>query len=236
MTDTRVRPGIPMRLPVCFWASMAQPSRMSGPRHYGPGSPRKRKNDRGVRRAIQQSQESLRVLPRRYGINQSTQSGYASFNQYPLRPRREVGAARLEQKGTPPLQSDPTKRPLTAVTPAGNQTNPGREALAHSRIRRAHHGGVSPAMIGSRHPVHPTRRRRQRCPLATAKFRPILQRRAYISIYNYCYQYSNPAIQGFSDLPCRFPATPSIAAEWRDQVYDTTQFFRSERAAKKFFP
>jgi hypothetical protein len=39
---------------------------------YGPSSSRLRHNDRGDRRAIQHSQESLRFLAKRYGINQKT--------------------------------------------------------------------------------------------------------------------------------------------------------------------
>jgi hypothetical protein len=37
-------------------------------------------------------------------------------------------------------------------------------------------------------------------------------------------------------LPCRFPATPSILAEFRAQLFDRTQFFDVGRAQKKFFP
>jgi len=37
-------------------------------------------------------------------------------------------------------------------------------------------------------------------------------------------------------LPCRFPATPSIFAENRDQAFDRTQFFDMEGVPKKFLP
>ena len=39
---------------------------------YGPGSSWERQDDRGGRRAIQHSQESLRALARRYGVNPET--------------------------------------------------------------------------------------------------------------------------------------------------------------------
>ncbi|ANL31994.1 IS481 family insertion sequence transposase domain-containing protein (plasmid) [Rhizobium phaseoli] len=37
-----------------------------------PGFTRERHDDRGIRRAIQNSEESLRTLSKRYGINQKT--------------------------------------------------------------------------------------------------------------------------------------------------------------------
>ena len=43
-----------------------------GGKHYGPDSAQERHYDRAVRRAIQHSQESLRALAKRYGINQKT--------------------------------------------------------------------------------------------------------------------------------------------------------------------
>ena len=56
---------------------------MNGRRHYGTGSPRERhepalgraqptRGTEAIRRAIQNSQESLRALSKRYGINQKT--------------------------------------------------------------------------------------------------------------------------------------------------------------------
>ena len=51
---------------------MVQSFRRHGRTHYGPGSPRERHNEEAVRRAIQGSQESLRSLARRYGINPKT--------------------------------------------------------------------------------------------------------------------------------------------------------------------
>ena len=56
---------------------------MNGRRHYGTGSPRERhepalgraqptRETEAIRRAIQNSQESLRTLSKRYGINQKT--------------------------------------------------------------------------------------------------------------------------------------------------------------------
>ena len=44
----------------------------NGRMRYGPGSPKLRHKTEAVRRAIQHSQESLRVLAKRYGINQKT--------------------------------------------------------------------------------------------------------------------------------------------------------------------
>ena len=51
---------------------MVQSSRVSGRKRYGSGSPWERHNDNGSRRAIQHSQESLRGLAKRYGINPKT--------------------------------------------------------------------------------------------------------------------------------------------------------------------
>ena len=45
---------------------------INGRRHYGPGSTRGATTTEAVCRAIQHSQESLRVLAQRYGINQKT--------------------------------------------------------------------------------------------------------------------------------------------------------------------
>jgi hypothetical protein len=51
---------------------MVRSFHLSGRRHYGPGSPWKRHNDRGGPSSDTHSQESLRVLAKRYGINQKT--------------------------------------------------------------------------------------------------------------------------------------------------------------------
>lgn len=52
---------------------MVQSFRMNGRKHYGAGFTRERQHDSAaVRRAIQNSQESLRALSKRYGINQKT--------------------------------------------------------------------------------------------------------------------------------------------------------------------
>ena len=51
---------------------MVQSSRTSGGMHFGPGSSRRAATTEAVRRAIQHSQESLRVLAKRYGINPKT--------------------------------------------------------------------------------------------------------------------------------------------------------------------
>ena len=51
---------------------MVHHSRTTGGKHYGPSSTRERPNDRGRRRAIQDSEESLRTLAKRHGVNQKT--------------------------------------------------------------------------------------------------------------------------------------------------------------------
>src|ERR1700677_2018949 len=51
---------------------MVQSCPATGGMRYGPGSSRVRHDDKAVRRAIQNSQESLRALANRYGINQKT--------------------------------------------------------------------------------------------------------------------------------------------------------------------
>ncbi len=68
--------------------------RLGGVR-YGPSSTRLRHND-GVRRAIQHSQESLRSLSKRYGINQKTvakwkkRSSTADLKTGPKEPRSTI--------------------------------------------------------------------------------------------------------------------------------------------------
>ena len=47
---------------------------------YGPGSPRERPTTEAVRRAIQHSQESLRALAKRYGVNQKTVAKWKGRN------------------------------------------------------------------------------------------------------------------------------------------------------------
>jgi hypothetical protein len=44
------------------------------------------------------------------------------------------------------------------------------------------------------------------------------------------------AIQGFFELPCRFPAAPSIRQESREQGFDQKRLFDTGRASKKFLP
>jgi transposase-like protein len=51
---------------------MVQSHPLNGGKRYGAGSSRERHDDRAIRRAIQHSQESLRSLAKRYGINQKT--------------------------------------------------------------------------------------------------------------------------------------------------------------------
>src|SRR5215212_468872 len=53
---------------------MEHSSHRNGGMRYGPGSSRERPQTAAVRRAIQHSQESLRVLARRHGINPKTVS------------------------------------------------------------------------------------------------------------------------------------------------------------------
>ena len=63
---------------------------------YGPGSSWKRHDDEAIRRAIQHSQESLRALAKRYGINQKTvrkwkgRSSVADIRTGPTQPRSTV--------------------------------------------------------------------------------------------------------------------------------------------------
>ena len=91
----------------------------------------------------------------------------------------------------------------------------------------------------SRQPVHPTRA--QATALPPCHPRSFAHIAVFMRIYQFInFYYSNRAVPngapGFSGLPCRFPATPSIVAEWRGQVYDPARFFRAERAAIEFFP
>ncbi len=51
---------------------MVHYSPWNGRKHYGTNTTRQRQNDRGSRRAIQNSQENLRALAQRYSINQKT--------------------------------------------------------------------------------------------------------------------------------------------------------------------
>jgi transposase-like protein len=51
---------------------MVHYSPRSGRKHYGPGSARQRHDDSGNPSSIQHSQESLRALASRYGVNQKT--------------------------------------------------------------------------------------------------------------------------------------------------------------------
>jgi mRNA interferase YafQ len=44
---------------------------------------------------------------------------------------------------------------------------------------------------------------------------------------------TSPRVSG---LPCRFPASPSILAGRRTQVYDYTRFFGHRGSSEKFFP
>ncbi len=57
---------------------MVQSSRLTGGMRYGPSSAWERRTTEAVRRAIQHSQESLRALAKRYGINQKTVAKWKS--------------------------------------------------------------------------------------------------------------------------------------------------------------
>ena len=60
------------RLAVWSQPLMEHPCRGIRRMRYGTGFTRERHNDRGGRRAIQHSQESLRALAKRYGVNPKT--------------------------------------------------------------------------------------------------------------------------------------------------------------------
>jgi len=59
---------------------MVQSSVRNGRRHYGPGSHGSATTTKVVRRSIQHSQESLRALAKRYGINPKTVAKWRNRN------------------------------------------------------------------------------------------------------------------------------------------------------------
>ena len=64
---------------------MVQSSRANGRTHYGPNSSRQRHNDSGSPSSEQHSQESLRALASRYGVNPKTIAKWRQRNSRSIR-------------------------------------------------------------------------------------------------------------------------------------------------------
>jgi hypothetical protein len=93
-----LKPGVSSR------ALMVHSFRVSGRRHYGPDSTRGATTTEAVRRAIQRSQESLRTLAARYGINQKTVAKWkrrSTVQDVPTGPREPRSTSlTIEQEAT----------------------------------------------------------------------------------------------------------------------------------------